>query len=152
MAHRSQQQVAEMERLSEVFDSPQMSHARAEAAKSRKEFTKDVHDIFQFFEKVARWQEKGLINMDDLDYYFEDSIRCYWYGWEPYVKALRVKNGENPETGTTYQGFQRIASLLIQRRGITRPTEAEIANILEFEAKREVLASDVSKVSKPHLP
>jgi hypothetical protein len=135
MAHRRQQQVTEMERLSDVFDSPRLSHARAAAAKCRT--PKDVHDVLMFFEKVARWQEKGLINIDDLDYYFEDPIRCYWFGWEQYVKDLRKKNGENADTGPLYSGFQRIALLLTQRPGVTRPTEAEINNILDFEAKRE---------------
>ena len=124
--------------------------AEAAGAKNRLEGSRGLNEVLNFFEKVARWEEKGLINIDDLDYYFEDPIRAYWFGWAPYVKALRVKNGEDQETGPTYQGFQRIALSLVKRPKVMPPTEAEIQNLLDYELKYATACVD--KRTEHHAP
>jgi len=146
--HKSGVQVEQMERLYDVFDSPAMVARRSGAAAQPGKFSRDAHEVFLFFEKVARWEEKGLINVEDLQYYFQDALLLYWHVWEPAIKDIRRSEGQNPNTGDLYQGVQRIVERMERELGVKPPSDAQLKEWLEFERQRAVPSSAPPEVEK----
>jgi hypothetical protein len=122
--------------LWERFNSMEMMSARAEATKTYPKGSEPLLEIFSFFERLARAEELGIVKPDDLDYYFRDYMVDYWYAFNDWVKDQRRKNGEDPDNGELYRGYQRIISTLLKRQGVRPPTNADIQSFLAFEQKR----------------
>lgn len=138
--HKAGVQVEQMERLYDAFNSPEMLAARSRAAAHPETFGQDAYQVFIYLEKLARWEEKRLVNVDDLKYYFQDPIQLYWYTWESEIRKHRVAAGGDPEL---YEGVERMAKLL-EDEGIKRPTEAQLKEWLYFEILRATPAPTVA--------
>lgn len=143
--HKAGVQVEQMERLYDDFNSPAMLATRARAAAQPESFGRDAYQVFVFLEKLARWEEKGLVNVDDLKYYFQDPIQLYWYTWEGAIRKHRTAAGGDPEL---YEGVERMTKLL-EKEGIKPPTEAQLREWLEFEILR---AAPAPTTGKPQAP
>ena len=130
--HKAGLQVEQMERLHDEFDSAPMLERRARAATQPGKFGKDAYEMFIFFEKVARWEEKGLIDIEDVDYYFRDAFQLYWYVWEPAVLEYR-RSQQDP---SLYEGVQRVVTRLQSELDVKPPNDAQLNDLLKFEQKR----------------
>ena len=130
--HKAGVQVGQMERLYDAFNSPAMMVTRSRAAAQPEHFGRDAYQVFVDLEKLARWEEKGLVNVDDLKYYFQDPIQLYWYTWESEIRKNRSSAGGDPQL---YKGVERMAKLL-EKQGIKRPTEAQLKEWRHFEILR----------------
>lgn len=150
--HKSGVQVEQMERLSNAFNSPEMVARRARAAAQPGKFGRDAHEVFNFFEKVARWEEKGLINVEDLQYYFQEPLQIYWHGWKSAVKKHREKQGQSPDTGDLYEGMQRIVERMERELDVKPPSDAQLNEWLKFERLRAVPSSVPPEVQESTPP
>lgn len=126
-----------MERFQAQFESMDMIAARAEAATNLENPSASpaVLTAFNFFERVGRHRRDGLITIDQVDYFFRDSLLCYWYAFEDWAKAVRKASGEDPETGATFREFQLLVADL-RVRGQARPPQGHIRDILQQDIKR----------------
>jgi hypothetical protein len=128
--------IEKMDALSAQFNSLDMLSIRAEAAKSHPRGTLPVAELFDFFERLARSEQMRIVDVDDVDYYFRDALFLYWYGWQDWLKKTRIDQGEDPDKGELYQGYQRLVTSLLTRPGVHQMNAAEVDNLLKYEADR----------------
>jgi len=139
--------VDKMDALSERFNSLEMLSVRAEAAKSHPSGTLPVTEIFDFFERLARSEQMGIVDTDDVDYYFHDALFLYWYGWHDWLKKTRVAQGQDPDKGDLYDGYQRLVTMLLKRPGAHPLNEAEVMNFLKYETHRFETAKTIREAA-----
>jgi len=133
LLNRQERSVVKMDSLIKEFDSREMHYARVQASKKYPEGNGALKKVMSFFERLSRLHEAKVVTTYDIWFYFRDTLLFYWCGWESWVKKMRIKEGEDPETGELWKGVQTLFEILIEEKKEKRLSEADINNYLEYE-------------------
>lgn len=102
-------------RLDDVFNSKEMKKIRKKIVSfdySKPEKTpeeaRDCLDIFDFFEEVALFEKKQVIDLDIIDVMWGHWFERYWVLCKGYVDYYRAESGEGGEYFLTEELFEKL--------------------------------------------
>lgn len=139
--------VEKMDALHDSFNSMRMLAARSEACRSHPHGSEPLLVVFNFFEKLAQAHEAGVVSTSDIDYYFRPYALFYWSAFRDWVRKNRVEEGEDPESGSLWSGYQRIVKELTQQGGAQILSKPQIERYLKAERDRFKIEGDMQRMA-----
>jgi len=126
--------------LDKQFDSADMRRLRRSLAAQLLAKKSDVSEyrIFDFFEKLAGYRDRGRIDDETLYNAFSYYTVRYWLASQDMVKRFRKEEGDN----TYYDGFERLSNWMLSYEANARskkvaditPSAIQVENFLRDEA------------------
>lgn len=133
---KKQRRTDRMEERYLEFYSSRMVFARSRAADEYPSLGLNTLRVFEFFERLARDHQHGVVAPEDVVFTFEDALLLYWCGWQEEVRNQRIEEGEDPDTGEPWQGFQKLVQAVQQQEQISCKSQVEIEDLIKYERNR----------------
>jgi hypothetical protein len=135
---REQLGIQSLQQLLAEWQSPQMIKTRARAdvillnrstLRDDNTPTQDLDNVLDFFETVAVFHRRGILDAELTWHTFYWYMVNYWHPSEPYIRAVQLSEG--PET---WKDLSDLMPELIRREGGALLTEAATFHFLRDEA------------------
>jgi hypothetical protein len=92
-----------------------------------------VDDVLDFFETLALFRRRKILDEDIVWHTFYWAMVCYWCKTESYIR-----DAQKDEGAETWKDLSELMPVLIRREG-TRPTAEQVKQFLTDETSRSVI-------------